>query len=91
VVSIKARQDSWISITVDGEVTTQRTLAASSQRTISAHQELVVRAGNVGALDFELNGKKLPPQGALGEARTLTFTAQGLQPTPAKTESTPAP
>src|SRR5579863_1087459 len=43
LVSIQARQDSWISITVDGEVTTRHTLAASAQKTIAAHQELVVR------------------------------------------------
>ncbi len=89
LVLIKAHADSWISITIDGEVTTQRTLAASSQRTVAAHQELVVRAGNVGALDFAFNGKKLPPQGELGEAKTLTFNAQGLQPAAPKAEASP--
>jgi cytoskeleton protein RodZ len=90
LVLIKAREDSWISITVDGEVTTRRILAASSQKTFAAHQELVIRAGNVGALDFEFNGKKLSQQGASGEAKTLTFDANGLQSTPQKPE-TPAP
>lgn len=83
VVSIKAREDCWISITIDGEVTTQRTLLASSQKTVAAHDELVIRAGNVGALDFEFNSKPLSSQGAVGEAKTLTFDAHGLQSTPA--------
>jgi cytoskeleton protein RodZ len=83
-VLIKAREDSWISITIDGEITTRRILAASTQKTFAAHQELVIRAGNAGALDFEFNGKKLPPQGASGEAKTLTFDANGLQSTPQK-------
>jgi cytoskeleton protein RodZ len=87
LVSIKAREDSWISITVDGEVTTQRTLVASSQKSVAARDELVIRAGNVGALDFEFNGKILPPQGAIGEAKTLTFNAQGLESTPVKTDA----
>jgi cytoskeletal protein RodZ len=90
LVTIKAREDSWIFITIDGEVTTQRTLVASSQKSVAAREELVIRAGNVGALDFEFNGQTLPGQGALGEAKTLTFNAQGLESARTKPEA-PAP
>lgn len=87
---IKARQDSWISISIDGEVNTESTLTASTQRTVHASQEIVVRAGNVGALDFVFNGKKLPSQGDLSQVKTLTFTAHGLT-APTSKPLAPAP
>jgi cytoskeleton protein RodZ len=77
---IKARQDSWLSISVDGEVSTQSILAASTRKSVHATSEIVVRAGNVGGLDFEFNGKTLPAQGDFSEVKTLTFTPHGLQP-----------
>jgi len=77
---ITAREDSWLSVSVDGEIVTRALLTAPAQKSIRAQNEIVVRAGNVGALDFEFNGKKLPTQGDYGEAKTLTFDAHGLQP-----------
>ncbi len=89
-VRIKARQDSWLSISVDGEVSTKSILSASTEKSVRATSEVVVRAGNVGALDIEFNGKKLPVQGDVGEAKTLTFNAHGLQP-PAPKPEVPTP
>lgn len=101
-VTIKAREDSWMSITVDGEVTIQRTLAAGAQKTVEAQHEIVVKAGNVGGLDFAFNGKKLPSEGNSGEVKTLSFDANGLisavarpttpeqAPTPVAPEEAPA-
>jgi cytoskeleton protein RodZ len=92
---VRAREDSWLSISVDGEIVTRSLLTAPAQKSIRAQNEIVVRAGNVGALDFEFNGKKLPTQGDFGEAKTLTFDAHGLQPaTPqpeAQKPAVPAP
>ena len=51
------------------------------------NSEIVIRAGNAGALDFEFNGQKLPTQGDFGEAKTLIFTAHGLQPPNPKTQN----
>jgi len=87
---VRAREDSWLSVSVDGEIVTRSLLTAPAQKTIRAQNEIVVRAGNVGALDFEFNGKKLPTQGDYGEAKTLTFDARGLQPAAPKPE-VPAP
>ena len=83
---IKAREDSWLSISVDGEIVTRALLTAPAQKSVRAQNEIVIKAGNVGALDFEFNGKKLPTQGDYGEVRTLTFSATGLQPPPPKPE-----
>jgi cytoskeleton protein RodZ len=83
---VRAREDSWLSVSVDGEIVTRSLLTAPAQKSIRAQNEIVVRAGNVGALDFEFNGKKLPTQGDYGEAKTLTFDARGLQPAAPKSE-----
>jgi hypothetical protein len=84
---IKAREDSWLSISVDGEIVTRALLTAPAQKSVRAEKEIVIRAGNVGALDFEFNGKKLPTQGDYGEVKTLTFDANGLQPPTPKPEA----
>lgn len=81
-LQIRVRQDSWISIVADGEQITRGTLPADSQRSVHAAKEIVVRAGNAGAVDFELNGAKLPVQGKDGEAKTLIFDASGFHPAP---------
>jgi hypothetical protein len=46
---------------------------------VEAHSHIVVRAGNIGAVDFSFNGNSLPTQGGYGEAKTLSFDAHGLQ------------
>jgi cytoskeleton protein RodZ len=80
VVVILAHEDSWLSITADGKTIVNDALAAGTQRTVHGRKEVVVRAGNVGGVDFVFNGKKLDPQGEHGEVRTLTFGSGGLQP-----------
>jgi len=87
LVLIKAREDSWLSISVDGEIVTRALLAASAQKSVRAEKEIVIKAGNIGALDFEFNGEKLPTQGDYGEVKTLTFNAHGLQASAAQPES----
>lgn len=78
-LAIKVRQDAWISIIADGHSVLSETLVASTERSVEAHSHIVVRAGNIGAIDFSFNGHRLPTQGAYGEARTLSFDAYGLQ------------
>ena len=60
LVVIKAREDSWLSISVDGEIVTRALLTAPAQKSIRADKEIVIKAGNIGALDFEFNGQKFP-------------------------------
>jgi cytoskeleton protein RodZ len=89
-VVIKARTDySWLSISVDGEVVTRAILIAPAEKSVRAENQIVIRAGNVGALDFEFNGTKLPTQGDYGQAKTLTFDAHGLQARASKPETPP--
>ena len=78
-LAIKVRQDAWVSIIADGRSVLSETLVAPTERSVEAHSHIVVRAGNVGAIDFSFNGHRLPTQGGYGEARTLSFDAYGLQ------------
>lgn len=84
-ITVTANDDSWITIAADGQTVTPSVLLSSGNtRTIQASREVVIKAGNVGALEISFNGKKLAPQGADGEVKTLTFNAEGLVSTPAR-------
>jgi cytoskeleton protein RodZ len=78
VLLIEAEDNSWVSITADGKTVLDGTLIAPAVKSIKAQNQIVVKAGNVGALSFTLNGKKLPPQGEAGQVKTLTFSGTGL-------------
>jgi len=95
LVRISAREDSWVSITADGKRILQDTLNASVEKSVQAAKEITVKTGNIGALDFEWNGKKLPPQGSEGEVMTLSFDASGWhtvpKPVSAPESTAPAP
>jgi cytoskeleton protein RodZ len=86
---ITLHSDSWLFVTSDGREIMQGSFTAPAEKTIHATKEIVVKAGDVGALDFEFNGKTLPAQGANGEVKTLTFDAAGLRPS-APSPATPA-
>lgn len=80
-VQITAREDCWITVTADGQQVLQDTLIAPFQKSVEARKEIVIRAGNMGALNLSFNGKPVPAQGDYGEVKTLTFDHNGLQPT----------
>ncbi len=86
-VRVNVREDSWLSISSDGKTVLQGTFVAPALKSVRAHSQIVVKAGNVGGLDFAFNGKPLPPQGAAGELKSLVFGTEGLE----VTEATPAP
>jgi cytoskeleton protein RodZ len=79
-VLIKAREDSWISITADGKPVIQDTLPASAEKSVEARNQIVIKSGSVGALDISFNGKQLAPQGHENQVKTLTFDSAGLRP-----------
>lgn len=77
-VQVQAREESWVSISVDGKPTPSELLQAGGQRSVRAHKDVVVKAGNAGALDFRLDGKKLDVPGDYGEVKTITIGHAGL-------------
>lgn len=78
-IAIRAREDAWVSINADGKLILQSTLIAPTQKLIVARRRVVIRAGNIGALDFLFNGQPLPSQGDYDEAKTLSFNTEGLE------------
>jgi len=82
-VLLKGNDDSdecWVSISADGQPPVEVTLSAPQEKSIQANREVIVKAGNAGALDVFFNGQKLPRLGEYGTVRTLTFHSDGLQP-----------
>ena len=78
-VSVKAKEDSWVSIQADGRTVIEGTLKAGKQRPVTASKELVLKIGNAGGVEVSYNGKPVGPLGEQGEARTLTFNASGRE------------
>lgn len=82
-VSLKGNDDSeecWVSIVVDGQPPVEATLSPPYEKVVQAKNEVVVKAGSIGALDIFFNGQKLGRLGEYGTVRTLTFHKDGLQP-----------
>lgn len=77
-VVVRARENTWISVTSDGQLVTQETLIAPAATTFRAARELVVRVANGAAVSFLCNGQELLPQGAEGGAKTFIFDDQGM-------------
>ena len=76
---VRAVENSWISVTADGQLVTQETLIAPAATRFHATRELVIRVGNAAGIGFLWNGQELPPQGAESEAKTFIFDAQGMR------------
>lgn len=77
---IQARDECWLKVISDGKDALNETLLSGQQTSVSAQHEIVVKAGNVGALKFTFNGAPLPRQGAADEVKTLRFGPDGVQP-----------
>jgi cytoskeletal protein RodZ len=76
---IRASENSWVSVTSDGQLVTQETLIAPAATSFHASRELVVRVGNAAGISFLWNGDELPAQGGEAEAKTFVFDAQGMR------------
>jgi cytoskeletal protein RodZ len=88
-VVVQTREESWISITTDGKSVGSELLSVGSQRVARGRKEIIVKAGNVGGVDFLFNGKKLDIGGEFGEVKIVTFGPQGVVPNAAVPPSTP--
>ena len=77
-VHLTAEHDCWLSIVADGKTIFRSTLVAPDERLVHANSSLVIRAGNVGGLDIDFNGKRLASQGKNGESKILIFDSSGL-------------
>ncbi len=81
-VVVKTTGRAWLSLKADGNYVLRGVLDADQVRTIHANQEVVVWTGNAGATQVSFQGKRVPVEGGINEARVLVFKANGLQPQP---------
>jgi len=77
---VKARQRSWVSAVADGRKVLRGTLKAGQEESIQAREKILLTAGNAGGLEVQFNSGPSTVLGVTNEVRTVTFTAQGLQP-----------
>jgi len=75
---IQAKEESWITITSDGKTVSSELLPAGGERTVHGRQQITVKAGNAGGIEFQFNGKKIEAVGQTGEVKTITFGPQGI-------------
>ena len=78
IVVIKARDESWLSVFVDGKPDSSETLKAGDQRTFHGRERVTMKVGNAAAVDFLLNGNLLPVGGNVGEVKTVTIGPSGV-------------
>lgn len=78
-LTIRATENTWISVSSDGNLVTQENLIAPAHPKFHAARELVVRVGNAAGVSFVWNGEEFPPQGGESEAKTFLFDAQGMR------------
>src|SRR5262245_13865319 len=77
-VRIRADEDCWMKISTDGK-TEEVTLPSNGEKVVVAKDKIILRAGNIGALNITFEGKRLPAQGEYGEVKTLSFSPKGLE------------
>jgi len=61
-LKVRATQDSWIQVTVDGKIMQDGTLDASTEKSFSG-KELIFKTGNAGGVELTYNGKTQAPFG----------------------------
>ena len=76
---IRASENSWISITADGQPVSQETLIAPAHTSFRASREIIAKVGNAAGVSFLWNGKEIPPDGAEAEVRTYVFTPDSMR------------
>ncbi len=81
-VEVKTTGRAWVSLKVDGKYLVRGVLEADQVRNLHAEKEVVVWTGNAGATHVSFDGKPVPVDGGVNEAKVLVFKPNGLQPAP---------
>lgn len=72
-VELSFTDDSWVEIQADGEVVFEGTLPKGTKKSWSGKNQVVVSAGNAGAVSASYNKSAAKTLGALGDVTTTTF------------------
>lgn len=89
-ITLVAQKDSWIQITaIDGTIVVDKILKTNETFQVPQQDDLYLTTGNAGGLTVILDGKKLPPLGAVGTVeRNISLNKQELLQTVQDNEST---
>ena len=71
MVGVSAVRPCWVTVIVDGATAIQRRLRAGERLALEVRRELVLTAGDAGALTLTLNGQSARPLGKAGEIVTM--------------------
>jgi len=69
----KVTETCWVEAMADGKRVEYSLLKPSETRTWRAHKEFMIKAGNAGGIDLELDGRPVGPLGKRGEVVTRIF------------------
>jgi cytoskeletal protein RodZ len=70
VINVSVLRACWISATVDGLKQFERILQPGDRRTVDVHRDLVLTAGDAGAVSMTINGAEAKPLGKDGQVVT---------------------
>jgi len=79
---IRATENSWVSVTADGQVVSQETLIAPAHTSVHASREIVAKIGNAAGVTLVWNGQEIPTEGQEAEVKTYVFDASGMRVMP---------
>jgi transcriptional regulator with XRE-family HTH domain len=79
VVNLSTTRPCWVSAKVDGRLEIYQLFEAGARRTLDVQSELVLIAGDAGALEMTLNGAPARALGRAGQVVTARFTAANFK------------
>jgi len=74
LLELMARQETWLSISSDGQLVFKGTLGVNESKTVEGKEFAKLRVNDAAALDVRLNGRAIGPLGAPGQFRIVVFT-----------------
>ena len=80
VVLVRAKEDSWISISADDRLVMEGTLLTAETKEVRARKRVVLKLGNAAGVEVSYNNQAVTSLGRPNEVKTVVFTPQGLQP-----------
>ena len=79
MLSVIAKEESWVSIKIDGKIAFEGTLTQGTQKTWSAEKQLVFFAGNAGGIIIPIHNGQNIQLGKPGEVKEVVLTPTNTQ------------
>lgn len=78
-LDINAKENCFLQVKSDGRVIFQNILRKGRSESWQAENKIELSLGNAGAVELEVNGKRMPPLGKRGESlKNILITKEGL-------------